>query len=437
MNLSRKNGLVAAFALSFAVYLIPLFHLETGWLVLGKALSGVRDVGALSFAWILIALVLQSAAFIAVHWLLTRFSWRNVLLFGAASPLVVFGTNLILLWWLPLLLLVERDPAPEIGSLEKVCSIPNATIAHVRSGANLSMVRAGETWLVTGRGQLRSLLKMPGCQLSHLDGHFDGSTIDAVAPGGHVLHRQVGGAIAYLNPALNEFRRLSGPDGASYWKPVLSDDGMALAWLDRISSGSGNKVTRLNLRNLASGEERIVTIALQGPDQIELLGVHSWDGPHTLAQYRNAIFAIDRDGKVLRGPVSPDGIYDARWGFVWLNGGWVAWDGYRDDGRSNIVWNVPSGRGRLSIPLGRRIDSFSVSAEGDMIAVATSSNLRIGEIQSAVFAFRTETGEETYRRHYSVHSKSTVAFLGDEYLAVAEIEAGQASVVVYRMPATN
>ena len=434
MRLRRITGFLAPFALSFAIYLIPLFHLEAGWLALGKVLSGMRDVAPLSLAWMLATLVLQLAAFLAFHWLLRRFSWRKLLLLVAAGPLVVFGANVILLWWLPLLFLVERDAAPEIGSLESVCSIPGASIAQVNSGADLSLVRAGEAWLVTGAGQLRTVLKMPGCQLIPLNGRFDGSTIDAVAPGGHVLHRQASGTVAYLDPALNGFRRLSNPSGVSYWKPILSDDGKALAWLERTSSESGSKTTRLHLRNLTSGEERIVPMVFEARDQLELLGVSSWDGPYTVARYKNAISAIDPNGKVLRGPVSPDGIYDARWGFVWLNGGWIAWDGYREEGRSHIVWNIPNGRGTLSVPLGRRIDSLSVSADGDLIAVSVSSNLRIGEIQSAVFAFRTETGEEVYRRRHPVHMRSSLAFLGEEHLAVTELEAGQASVVVYRMP---
>jgi len=434
---SRSAGFFMAFLLSFAIYLIPLFHLEAGWLSIGKTLSGIRDASNTSLAWIFAVLILQVSTFLAALWFLTRVNWIRILVFVAAFPVLVVGANLILLWWIPLLMLVERDTAPELGSPEQVCSIPGATVAQVRSGSDLSLVHAGEAWLDTSGGLARSVLTMPGCQLIAMDERFDSTTIDAVAPGGVVLHRQIEGAIAYLDPASNGFATVSKPDGVAYWNPILSDDGQVLVWLDRTASDDGRRTPRLHLRNLSGEEERIIPIRIPGPDQIELMGARSRNGPFTLARFRNAIFEIDQNGEIVRGPVSPDGIYDARWGFVWLNGGWIAWDGYREDGRSRIVWDIPNGRGVRSVPLGQRIDSVTVAANGDLIAVAVSSNLRIGDIQSSVFAFRTDTGEEAYRRRHRVHMRSAVAFLGDEYLAVTEMKANQGTVGVYRMPATD
>lgn len=434
MRLTRSAVFFAAFLLSFAIYKIPLFQLEAGWLPLGKTLLAVREITAPSLAWFLSALVLQAIAFITAFFFLRTFSWKKGMLLVASTPIFILVANVILLWLIPIYFLVERDMASEVGNLEKVCSIPDASIAQVNSGANLSLVHAGEALLVTRAGRNRTLLKMPACQLIALDGQFDGSNIDAVAPGGHILHRQMNGAIAYLNPDLNEIERQPQPDGDSYWKPIITDDGRALAWLDRVQSEGIRGANRIHLRNLATGEERLLQVALSGLDQVELLGARSIDGPFTIAKFRNAIFEFDREGEVLRGPVSPEGIYDARWGFVWLNGGWIAWDGYREDGRSRIVWNIPNGRGERSIPRGRSIDALTVAADGDLIAVSVSSNLRVGGIQSAVFAFRTGTGQEIYRRQYPGRQRSGVAFLGDEYLAVDERQANQWSVGVYRIP---
>ena len=430
-----RAAILMAFLASFTTYLIPLFHLEAGWLPLGTTLSGIRNVGAASLAWILGTLLLQVGAFCLVLWLLGRINWSRILVFFAAVPVFMLAANLILLWWIPLYMLVERDTAAEIGSPEKVCTIPGATVAQVRSGSDLSLVRAGEAWLDTDGGRSRSILTMPGCRLIALDGRFDGTTIDAVAPGGLVLHRQMSGEIGYLDPAARRFAALSQPHGVAYWKPILSDDGQALVWLDRLSSGDDLGTPHLHLRDLVTGNERKVPIRLPGPDQIELLGASSHNGPFTLARFRNAIFQIDPNGDIVRGPVSPDGVYDARWGFAWLDGGWVAWDGYREDGRSRIVWDIPNGSGERSIPLGQRIDSLAVAADGDLIAVAVSSNLRIGNVQSSVFVFRTDNGEEVYRRRHPVQVRSAVAFLGDVYLAVTEIEANQGSVGVYRVDA--
>lgn len=418
---------------SFAIYLIPLFHLEAGWLSLGKTLSGIGEVTAMSLAWILSVLILQGIAFLAVFLLVTRFGWRTILLFVVAIPLFVLGANMVLLWWIPFYFLVERDTAPDLGSLEPVCSIPGASLAQVSAGADLSLVRAGEAWLVTGDGTRRMLLRMPGCGLVPLNGRFENSTIDAVAPGGRVLHRQINGTIGYLDPASEDFEPQTLHDKVSYWKPILSDDGRALIWLDRARSEGSRVQTRLYLRERVTGDVRILPVAPTGSDQIELLGARSIDGPFTLAQFRNVIFAIDAGGGVLSGPVSPDGIYDARWGFVWLEGGWIAWDGYREDGRSRIVWNIAAGRGMKTIPLGQSIDSLTVAANGRLIAVSVSGNLRLGDAKGSVFAFRTDTGREVYRRRSPVHFRSAVAFLRTEYLAVTEPDAQRSVVRVYRV----
>ncbi|MDJ1018205.1 MAG: hypothetical protein QNJ35_16970, partial [Paracoccaceae bacterium] len=308
MRLSHGASFLAAFAVSFAVYLIPIFNLEAGWLLLGEALASGGDFTVRSISWLLVALLLQVVVFLTVLWLLARFSVVRIMLLLALAPFGVLIANLVLLWGIPFLLLVERDPAEEVGSLEQVCTIPDATIAQVRSGAEGSLERAKEVWLVTGDGRSRTLLRMPDCQLIPLKGIFDGSTIDAVAPGGRVLHRQGSGAIGYLEPASDGFELPTQPGPVAYWKPILTDDGSGLVWLNHASFDGASKALRLHVRNLETGDERVIPIDLPGLDQLELLGARSMDGPFTLARFRNAIFEVDLDGRVLKGPLSPDGI---------------------------------------------------------------------------------------------------------------------------------
>ena len=95
------------------------------------------------------------------------------------------------------------------------------------------------------------------------------------------------------------------------------------------------------------------------------------------------------------GPVSPPGIYyNAGTGFRWLDGGWVAWDGYREEGRRRVVWSLPAGNGETVIPKGRNIGSLSVEPGGRYIAVSVDTSPRIGSTKSAVFLFRTADGQE-------------------------------------------
>jgi hypothetical protein len=130
----------------------------------------------------------------------------------------------------------------------------------------------------------------------------------------------------------------------------------------------------------------------------------------------------------------PPGVYDARWGFRWLDGGWVAWDGYREEGRSRIVWSLPAGNGEVAIPRGRNIESLSVDPGGRYIAVSVATGLSIGNTKSAVFLFRTADGQELFRRYHPTHSRNRLAFLGGNYLAMTRNENGQSFIDVYRIP---
>ncbi len=437
--MSRRRALPGAFVLSFIAYLIPLFNVHAGLVPLGLSLVALAELSAFSLGMLMAALAIQAIVFALFYWALRGLRWRNWLALVVAAPVLVYGANLAMLYAIPLMVLVERDGHPQTGDLAKVCSLPGVILAQVHSGAELSLERAGEAWVIGQGDRLRARLTMPGCQLAPVAAPKTGSTMDHVAPGGYVLFRRDDGNLAVAGPARAAPLAIASPTPGKYSNPILADDGRTLAWLDRQPVQSGPRPYRLNLLHLdgphidGPGKE---TIALDLPprDQYELIGADTKRDRFTLARFRNAILAIDRKGRTILGPVSPQGIYDARWGFRWLDGGWVAWDGYREDGRSRVVWSLPAGDGEAVIPRGRNIESLTVDPAGRHIAVSVATGLSIGSTKSAVFVFRAADGGEIFRRYHPPYSRNRLAFLGPDYLAMTRSEVGQSFVDVYRVP---
>ena len=411
--------------------------MHAGWQLLGSVFSGLNDFSVLAVAWIGAALLLQGLAFLLFYWVMARVTWKKLLVLVVASPLFFVAANLGLLHAIPLLVLVEHEASLEIGGLELVCSIEDADIAQVRSGSDLGLVRAGEVRLVDTRQRTLAILKMPGCIKIGLNAPNYGSTVQSVAPGGHLLHRSNDGKLRYFNLETGYSAPLKAPPDVSFWNPILSDDGLILAWLDRDRS-EGNAVGhRLRTRNIADNSEQTIALDFPVRDQFELLGARAQSGPFTIAKFRNSILMVDIQGEIVQGPISPDRIYDARWGFRWLENGWVAWDGYREEGRSHIVWDLPAGRGNVAIPRGRGIDSLSIAEDGSVIAVSMSSNISIGNTRSTVILFRTNDGAEIYRQYQPKLTRTNLAFLGNRHLAIAKFENNLAEVDVYQIPITR
>jgi hypothetical protein len=425
--------LLSAFVLSFAVYLTPLFNVHAGWIPLAAFFAGFIKPSILSLAMASAAVLLQILAFGLVYWLFRRPWWLKGLVMVAAIPSFITIANWSFLYAIPHAVLVEADTKPERGKLKKVCSVAGATIAQVHSGTDLSLVRAGEVWVIIDPGRKRARLTMPDCHVHAVAAPKVGSTMDHVAAGGYLLYRDENGILAYAAPGLKIPATLSAPARPSYWNPMLSDDGAALVWLDRQPMQSGLRPHRLRIRHLRDGREDTIALKHSARDQLELIGAASHSGPFTVAQYRNKVFSFDIHGKKIRGPVEPPEIYNARWGFRWVNGGWVAWDGYREEGRHHIVWALPAGRGSIVIPRSRGIEALSLAADGSFIAVSVSSNLNIGSTNSAVFVIRTDNAEEIYRRYLPTYARTRLAFIGGRYLAMTRSENGRSFVDVYHI----
>lgn len=431
---SRNRAVWAAIALSFVVNAVPLANVHAGWLPLGVLWAGLFEPTPFSLGAVAVILILQAMAAAIFYFVLTgRRPWRWIVL-AATVPVFFLVANWGLYYAVPRLILVGADNRPEIGELQRVCSAEGAALAQVHAGAGMTLEQAGEAWVILLGSMDRGLLKMPDCALTPSPAGRSGSTMDHVAAGGHVLYRTDAGLV-YSGPRSGGPLLLEPPPGKRYWDPALAEDGEVVAWLDRIPVAGGPPRARLNLRHPLAGWERSVGLDLPAAYQIELIGAASVDGPFTLVIGRTEVVAVDGSGRVIRGPVSPPRIYNARWGFRWVADGWVCWDGYREDGPPHLAWSLRFGKGLIAIPRGRGIDSVAVDPSGRYVAVSVSTNLNIGGIKGALFVVRTSDGAEIYRRHLAPHHRARVAFLTPDYLAVDRPDGGRGVIDVFRMPA--
>jgi hypothetical protein len=437
---TRGKALLGAFAISFAVYLIPLLNVHAGWMPLGVLWGGLATPSTFSFAVAAGAILFQAFAFASLYWLLRHGQryWRywKAIVFGIL-PLGIAIANLLFLIVIPTLVLVEFDTRPETGELHRVCTLPDATLAQVHSGTGLGLERAGEAAIILHSGYGRGRLTMPDCKATPLAATKMGSSMDHAAASGHLLYRANKDSHAYVGPGMDGPRPLANPPGTKYWEPILSDDGRAIAWLDRTPRQSGPPPYRLHLRRLDTGAEETIPMSLSPRRQFDLIGADTADGPFTLARHRNEILTVDRNGTTIRGPVSPLGIHNARWGFRWVADGWVAWDGYREDGASRVVWSLDSNDGEsgaLILPRGQGIESVAIAPDGRHIAVSMDTKLNLGIGKSAVLLLRTSDGKELYRRYHPLHSRVRLAFLGNDHIAMTRSFKGGGAIDVFRVP---
>lgn len=436
-----KFALRLAFLASFAVYLLPVASVHVT-AILGVALvvalselaSGPPGLGtALSMGT---AVLLQALAGALVYWVLRRPAWPRLVGLAAAVPLFLIAVQFAYLWAIPVLVLVERDRAPEVGQLEVACTLPGFRVAQVRAGIGLGLERAAEAWVVRQDDRRVGVLTMPGCRVALAEGVSAGSSLPQVAPGGNILYQtydkdRAAAAHWYQSRDRGPPLRLETPPGITYWSPVLSEDGTTIAWRERPPANQQDAGRHLRLHHLPSGAER--TVALD-PGREELLAFDQAGGVFVLHRYPNQVRAVDRAGTPLWGPITPPGTHNAGRGFRRLKDGWVAWDDYREDGRSRVVWSRPAGTGTHEVPLGRGITSLAVDPSGRLIAVSVTRSVSVGQIDDALFVLRTSDGSEVYRRRLPSYARAEIAFLGPSFLAVTRSYSGASRIEVLRLP---
>jgi hypothetical protein len=444
---SRRSAAIKALLASFAVYLLPVIgpHMALPWggaIVMELASLHRREPLWLA-ADIALAVILQLAAFLLLYWMFRRPAWWRVAILAAAVPVffaALLGAYMVAI---PTYFLVERDTAPALGGWPELCKLPDSWLDAQRAQIDMNSQATFDIWVSRGDGTEHALLTMPDCVLRpNSEVSLTGSSaIDYATPAGDLLYRvhdQATGSYQHFLRARDARESKPLPSALlnqlnSYWTPLLSVDGTALAWLERVSQADGAPGQVIRTRDIATGVEQTHETGQPLAAQLQLLYFDSRRREFLFSRYPNEAFAIDASGAITWGPVAVDGIDYLGENLRRVAGGWVAWDSYREKGRYRVAWSLPSGMGVREIPLGRSINSVSTTSTGDLIAVSVSSADNIGAIQDAVFVFRTRDGQEVFRRYLSPYTRTPVQFLGTRYLAMSTMENGKAEVVVMQV----
>src|SRR5262245_8452249 len=96
--------------------------------------------------------------------------------------------------------------------------------------------------------------------------------------------------------------------------------------------------------------------------------------------------------------------------------GVVGWDAYGDEGRYQVSWSLPAGKGNHHVLRGRSINSVAVSPAGDLIAISVGTALNIGSIQDSVYVLRTSDGKEVFRRFLPRYTRTSLVFPDKDHL---------------------
>lgn len=419
-----------ALALSFLIYVLPVFNVHAGYMLWPVMFFGnLAEGGLLSLAALAGALILQGLAWLAFYVLVRGMRWWKLLLIGAVFPVLLIAVNFTFMYAVPAVVLIAPDWTEDVGQLEQVCFAPDVSIMQVNAGVSLSLERSNKAWVrhhnLTGAG----ILSMPGCKVD-LVADFTKGKYNSVNVAGEVLFATYKQTYHVAKTGSKTPREVAPPTGTRNWYPLLTAGGGQLAWLERGPRGAQGRPHVIRVRDISGpGNEKTINLDLPIRSSLTLLEA---DPPHfTIASYSNEIMVADDTGKVIWGPISPPGVENAQWGFrrVGANG-WVAWDGYREKGRHHLVWSLEGGQGEVIMPRGRKIESVAVSPDGRYIAYATEANSYFSA-QGRLAVLRTADGGIIHRRRLPQFARLQLAFLGNGHLAVRNYEDGPKGTTVY------
>lgn len=434
-----------AFVLSCLLYLLPIMHIHGGTL-LGAYLWAMFVEGGNEFHiyWKILAtglsVVLQLVWFVAFYWILGG-SWLRWLMLTGLVPASAVAVVVAYVLAIPMLFLIERDDLPEVGDWPVVCSVPDASTADFPTGVTLALERAGEVWIHSGDTGY-AVLSGTDCRLTQRKLFFPGidGGIGYVAPRGAALFRMDGdgdGEFEYwfLAPEHGSPQRLDTPDTAGYWMPVVDSAASALAWLETRRDDDGKILGHvITARTLPDGPQRRIALHMDRTASPRLLDFDLAAGRFIVLRNYREFYVVGPDGWAAEAPVRPTGFEHVGTNFRLLDGGWVAWDGYRDNARYRVGWSLAGGDGLYEIPKGRSISAVSVAPDGRFIAVSVSAALSIGSVRDSVRVIRVADGAEVWRRYMPRYTRSQVAFLGAGRLALTVVEGSNVRVDVLQVP---
>ncbi len=423
---------LVALALSFVIYALPVFNIHAGFVPWPLMYFGdLGDGITFALAGLIGALILQALAWLVFYGLLRRFRWWKAIIIAGALPVLFYAVNFTFMYAVPAVVLIAPDWSKDVGELERVCFAADVTPMQVNTGVSLTTERNEIAWVRYNERAGAGILRLPECSTDHIADFAQGN-YRSVNAAGEVLFQTYAAGHRYAKAGMADTITPPAPSGIRHWNPLLTTTGNRLAWLDRGPEGPDGKPHVIHLRDVG-GNDNGKTITLDLPPRTGLSLLEAAPPHFTLAQHRNKILVVDEAGKVVWGPVSPEGIYNAEHGFRRVGeNGWVAWDGYRESGQSRLAWSLASGNGEVVMPRGRTIESAAVSADGQLIAFATEANSYFNA-EGRLVILRTDDGGIVYRRRLPQFARLQLAFLGNDHIAFRNYQDGPKGTGVYRI----
>jgi hypothetical protein len=449
----NRSLLLKAFLASFALYLFPLVGPHTFWF-LGQYLvmEIVRSPHGRDPLWIAldfgVAIGLQLVVFALLLWVFARPRFFRLLILLASIPVCSITLQLLYLVVIPSRFLIEPDVVPEKAEWKQECSIPNMSLAAVRSPADLPLARSGQAWVRGADGNSYALIEMPGCRLVPLAFQQVGQpfTQPFVLPNGRCLFSTWDAKAArmdwwdYGGPGTSAGLLQRPPSDPNRASPILSDDGEWVAWIQFVPGVVTPPLPEeVIVRSLRNSEERSVSLQPLGRGSFVLLALDMNSEELTLFEHDyatsgNKVFAIGLDGAERWGPLKAEGVEAQSTTFLQAGQGWVTWDAYRENGRYQIAWSLPRGPGKHEVRKGRGITAVAVDPTGTYVAVSVTTSLNIGHIRDSVYVLRASDGAAVFCHYLPTYTRSEVAFLGNSHFAYTDWDGAHSQVRVLQLP---
>jgi hypothetical protein len=445
--------LLKAFLTSFALYLFPLVGPHAFWF-LGQylAMRLVRSPYGRDPLWTAldfgVAISMQLVVFALLLWVFARPRLFRLLILVVSIPILSMTLQLLYLVIIPSQFLIEPDIMPEKAEWKQECSIPNMSLAAVRSPADLPLARAGQAWVRRAEGDSYALIEMPGCKVVPLALQSVGQpfTQPFVLPNGRCLFSTWDTKAArtdwwhYDGPGTSAELLRRPPSDPNRASPILSNDGEWVAWIQFVPGAITPPLPEeVMVRSLRDSEERRVSLQPLGRGSFALLALDMNSEELTLFEHdyatsENMVFGIGVDGAKRWGPLKAEGVEAQSTTFLQAGQGCVAWDAYREIGRYQIAWSLPRGSGKHEVRKGRGITAVAVDPSGSYVAVSVTTSLNIGHIRDSVYVFRASDGAVAFCHYLPSYTRSEVAFLGDSHFAYTDWNGAQSQVRVLRLP---
>ena len=429
-RLDANRRRAVALVLSCGVYLVPLVTVH--WIdlfgvVLARELAAGDKVTAWKAADVALAVLLQAAIYLVAWWSAARGMAIAIGVGLAVLVPVTMAANVAYLYAIPVYFLIEPDADADRSTWAEACAISGYSLDPVRAGLSRGLERRGETWIRSDDGMQYAILRTPGCTI-------EPAAIPAtpLTPGLHqalpdgslvfvTLERGTAAQTFWLlRRGAKEPRALQPPQGATESPPLVSDAGDWVAWTRR----SATRELSLWIEPLESGDAFAFTHPLLQRATVVPLELDMAAREVTLNRDLSSFVRLRLDGTPSWGPLQADAIAAQDGTFRYVDGQWLSWDAYVEDGRYRLAWLTPAGAGRREVPRGRSITAAALDPRGRYVAISTTTALNIGAIRDTVLVFRTADGSELFRRSLPTYTRSQVAFLGEEYFAYTEVENG-------------